>query len=223
MSKVYLEVDERSRLDMIQSLELLTLPPASRFRVLQKAGRQVRKASRENLRQQKTVGGRRMQSRKSGRGRVLKKIGRNLTTVTSDKKVDVTWKDKLEGMIAHRHQEGIPETFTAKKMQKIYGKPDYDQPATRKQAKAMLAAGFRIYAGKTRTGKTKSRKPSQRWIMENLTMGYAGMMVRTLRDEQANASWTVETPARPFLGVTEQQATAILAEELQRERERRSN
>ena len=221
MSRVYLEVDEQSRLDMLQSLELLQLPPASRFRVLRKAGQQVRKISRDNLRQQKTVGGSRMAPRKSGKGKLLKKIGKNITTDTSDTKVDVTWKNRLEGMIAYRHQEGVPETFSAKKMQKIYGKPDYNQPATRKQAKALLEAGFRVYAGKTRTGKTKSRRPSQKWIIENLTMGYAGMMVRTLRDEQPASSWTVNTPARAFLGVKEEQATAILAEELQRERERR--
>ncbi len=219
---ITLTVDNESRLNLMQSLELLTLPSASKKRILKKAGQQVRKQARDNIRQQRTVNGSPMAARQSGRGKLLKKMGKNLTTVTDEKKVDVTWKNKLEGMVAYKHQHGVPEVYTAKKMEKIYGKSDYDQPASRKQAKALIAAGFKLYKGKMKNGKTKSKKPTIRWITENLNMGYAGYMVSVLRQQSRNRQWTVNTPARPFLGVTGEQATAIMADELKKERERRT-
>ena len=215
-------VDKKSRLSLSQTLDLYQLSPARRKRVLKKVGQRVRRSSRDNLRTQRTIDGTPMQGRSTGRGKMLRRIGKTMTTHTSDKKVDVTWKNRITAQIAYRHQHGVPETFTASKMNRIYGRPDYNQPATRKQAKALLRAGFKLYAGKKR-GKVKTRKPSQRWIMENMTMGHAGYLIRMLNDEKGKQSWLVNTPARPFLGVTDKEGTRLLAEEITAEWERQAN
>ncbi|MET4706725.1 virion morphogenesis protein [Endozoicomonas lisbonensis] len=211
--------DKNARLSANRTLELLMLPPPRRKRVLRKTGQQVRKRSRQNLKQQKTITGAPMAKRKTGNGRMFRRLGKDMTTVTKDKSVTVTWKNTMTGKIAYRHHHGVPETFNKTRMDRRYGVPDYDQPATRKQAKALIAAGFKVYTGKKK-GKTQSKRPSQRWIMDNLTLGHAGYLVRTLRKEQSKKSWTVKPPARPFHGVTEQEGTEILVQEMDNEWQR---
>ena len=218
---ITLSVDDKALLQMTQSIALLALPTGSRKRILIKTGQAVRRQARSNLGKQKTVEGKSMERRKSGKGRVLRKIGKAMTTQTTDTSVSVTWNDRIQGEIAYRHQYGIPEKFSNKKMAAIYGKPDYKQPASRKQAKELLSSGFRLYAGKTRSNRVKTKKPSIKWITENLSMGYAGYMVRALSGKQGKTSWIINTPARPFLGVTPEDGTAILAQELKNEQERR--
>ena len=113
-------------------------------------------------------------------------------------------------------------------MLKIHGTPDYEQPASRKQAKALLKAGFRVSTGESfksgaNKGKAKMKKPSQKYIVDNMTMGQAALVIRKLNKvENPPKRWTVKIPARPFLGVPGADASELLSNEIVRERERRS-
>lgn len=211
-----LEVDELALENIQRRLELLALPKGKRKRVLKRTGQEVRKRSRQNIRQQKTVDGQPMAGRKAGKGKMFRKIGRTLTTKTYSNSVTVGWKNRLIGMTAYKHHHGVPERFTAKKLEKLHGQPDYGAPATKRQAKALITAGYRVYVGKKK-GKVKTKKPSIRWITENMTQGRAGLMIRELTGDVAKSSWEVKVPARPFLGVSEKEALDILATEIQKE------
>ena len=214
--------NRRQLLSATQSMDLMLLTSGRRKRVLKKTANDVRKRSRQNLRMQKTVNGSSMQTRKTGKGRMLKGLGKTMESSATTRQAKVSWKNKMTAQIAYRHQHGIPENFNKSKMDRRYGTPDYDAPATRKQAKALIDAGYRIYTGKKK-GKTQTKKPSQRWIIENMTLGHAGYMVRTLRNEKAKSTWTVQTPARPFLGVTDAEGTQILSKNITAEWERQAN
>ena len=215
-------VNQRQLLTATQSMDLMLLTSGRRKRVLKKTANEVRKRSRQNLRRQKTVTGEPMASRKTGKGRMFRKIGKTMEASATTKQAKVNWKNSLTAKIAYRHQHGVPETFNKEKMDRRYGEPDYNAPATRKQAKALIQAGYRLYTGKKK-GKTQTKRPSQRWILENMTIGHAGYLIRTLRDEKAKRTWTVQPPARPFLGVTEAEGTRILAENITAEWERQAN
>ena len=155
-------------------------------------------------------------------------MGKTLRFKTSSNRVQVTWPNKGVAKLGYRHQFGIAEVFTASKMKTIYGKPDYDKPASRKQAKALLQEGFQIktadrHKSGANRGKAKRKKPSQKWIIENMKIGQAGFILRVLRREKSPPkSWKIKVPERAFLGMTGDKASEILSLEIVRERERRS-
>ncbi|WP_067522418.1 hypothetical protein [Endozoicomonas ascidiicola] len=214
--------NQRQFLSANQSMDLMLLTSGRRKRVLKKTATEVRRRSRQNLGRQKTVDGQPMAGRKTGKGRMFRKLGKTMQATATTKQGKVSWANAITAKIAYRHQHGVAETFNKEKMDRRYGEPDYNAPATRKQGKALLESGYRLYAGKKK-GRTKTKKPSQRWIIENMTIGHAGYLIRQLRDEKAKRSWTVRTPARPFLGVTEKDGTRILAENITAEWERQAN
>ncbi len=209
-------------------LDIRTLPGTSRKRIFKNLGRELLKASRNHIRQQKTITGEKIKKRKYGRGKVLKKMGKTIKFFANAKNVRLTWPNRMVARLAYRHQFGIPEVFNASRMLSIHGKPDYEQPASRKQAKALLKAGFRVSTGETfksgaNKGKAKKKKPSQKYITETMNMGQAALVIRKLNKvENPPKRWTVKVPARPFLGVPGADASELLSNEIVRERERRS-
>jgi len=220
--------DARHASRIHQDIGLLALPAASRKRVLQNAGRRYLKASREHIRQQKTIDGNPFAKRKYGKGKLLKNMGRSLKFFPSPNQVTVTWPNKSVAKLGYRHQFGIDEVMTASKMVKIHGQPDYQAPATKKQARALLEAGFTISAGKTfksgpNKGKTRRKRPSQRWIMDNMKLGQAGLIIRTLRNAtHPPKNWKIPVPERPFLGMAGGDALQVLTDEIEQERQRRA-
>lgn len=220
--------DARHASRIHQDIGLLALPAASRKRVFQNSGRAYLKASRDNLRQQKTINGNSFEKRKYGKGKVLKNMGRSLKFFVTPKYVKLTWPNKSVAKLGYKHQFGIDEVMTAAKMVKIHGQPDYKANATKKQAKALLEAGFTISTGKKfksgpNKGKSRRKRPSQRWILENMKLGQAGLIIRTLRNTtNPPKSWKIPLPARPFLGMTGGDAAQVLSNEIEKERQRRA-
>lgn len=198
--------DRRARLRLHEQLDLLSLPTPMRRRVVRKMALEVRKGTRANIRAQKTVSGAAMEPRKAGRARrkMLRGLGRGMRVrVTSPESAEVGWPNRLTSHIAYRHQTGQPETWTAGKARKVYGVPDYKSPATRAQAKSLIAEGYRLRVRKQRGKGCALRRVSQRWIRENLSLGQAGVILRMMRDgkRKGKQRWEMRTPARPFLGV----------------------
>ncbi|OXS14008.1 hypothetical protein CGX12_16640 [Zobellella denitrificans] len=111
--------------------------------------------------------------------------------------VTLGWKNQMTGHIALRHELGLSEEMTASQVKRIRGTPDYSAPATAKQAKALVDIGFQ------RRGKKKKWiKASRRWIQENLTLGQAGIILKTMGyiSTGGKKKWDIPTPQRRFLG-----------------------
>ncbi|WP_296059590.1 phage virion morphogenesis protein [uncultured Amphritea sp.] len=191
-------------LTLRQQLRYLSLPRAKRRKMNRRLGRQVITLSRKRVTAQKGVDGQPWERRKNGRGKMLKRLmkGQNVRLYVNDQNGKITWPNAMMGKIARRHQEGIPETVTASDMAKRYGEPDYTGAATPEQAKSLVKEGFRVYAGKRKNGRVKTRKASQKWIRENMTLGQAGLVLRLLREAQRKTQWEIPVPERSFLGVS---------------------
>ncbi len=85
--------------------------------------------------------------------------------------------------------------------------PDYKARATRAQAKALLREGYRLMVP-AKGGGRRPKRVTVQWIEEKMTLGQAGLILRLIRTGQTRGkqSWRDTVPARPFLGVTPQQA-----------------
>lgn len=182
----------------LKQLNLLALSPNKRRRIMRGAGRKVRRDSKQRLKAQRDLTGRTWQARSNGRKkRMLSKLGRNIQVHTSPNDAKVTFGNTRTGQIARAHQDGISQKMTASQAARMYGTPDYDGKATRKQAKALRNAGYKIRKKRGKGWKT----PSIGWITENLTLGKAGLVLRILRGkEKGKNSWEIELAERSFLG-----------------------
>lgn len=194
-----------------QQLKLLTMNATKRKRLNGQIGRKVRTASRKRLKLNRNIDGTSWQARKSqGRKkkrRMMRKLGRNMVTYYSADKATVTFKNAGIGRTAYAHQHGVSQYWTAEKSQKLYGTPDYQAQATRRQAKALREAGYK----RPRSNGKGYVKATIKWITENLKLGQAGLILRILRDEtQTKKSWVIELPERDFLGVNNKELKDIV-------------
>lgn len=204
---------------LIRQIKTLQLPKSKKSIYHRRIGREVIKIARKNIQQQRTVNGQKFAPRKNGkRTKMLRRIakGSNLKQFANSKRTIVTWPNAYIGKLARAHQEGIEDKYTAARMEKEHGQPDYSAPATSKQAKALIKAGYRLNRGKYKSGKnkgnSKTKRVSQAWIKENMTLGQAGIVLRMLTDNEAEKSWTVKTEARPFFGLTKKHGSTLAHE-----------
>ncbi|WP_299002319.1 phage virion morphogenesis protein [uncultured Shewanella sp.] len=179
--------------ESVKTLNLLTLPGRKRRQILRGAGRKVRRDSRDRLKAQKGLYGQAWEERSNGRkDRMLKKLGKHLQVHTNENQADVTFASSRIAKVARAHQDGEKLTQTPPK-----GQPNYQGPATQKQAKALIKEGYKI---RSKPGKGWIT-PSLKWIKENLTLGQAGLILRILREqEKGPQQWDIQLPARSFLG-----------------------
>ncbi|MEY8240004.1 MAG: hypothetical protein RPT25_06640 [Cycloclasticus sp.] len=194
-----LSIDVRQLIDAKDIKKLYQLRAGQRSRLNKKLGRLVIRQSKKRIRNQKDLRGGSLAKRAKGSKKVLKGMGKGLTVFAGPNKATVTYANGLTGSIAFQHHHGIPELWTAAKAKRLYGQPDYDKPATREQARSLKAVGFKIRAKK---GRTKS--PSQKWIIDNLTIGQAGALIRKLGNTPSKQTWFVPVQKRQVLGADRQ-------------------
>ncbi len=202
----------------INTLKLARLTPAKKRRVLRKVGKAVIRDAKQNIRKQQDIHGRAFEKRK---GRSKKKLLKNMARPLSEKvlndrvRVDY-FRNKGAGIIAYEQQYGVAETWTAERLKKIRSKSSsdsakhYKDPATRQQAKRLIDAGFTV---RRKSGKGR-KKPSVKWVTENLTQGQFGAIYRELSGDKPKKSWKVQPPSREFLGMSDKDAQKLLANEL---------
>ncbi|ENC7540366.1 hypothetical protein ABK178_004938, partial [Salmonella enterica subsp. enterica serovar Brandenburg] len=58
------------------------------------------------------------------------------------------------------------------------------------------------------------RKPSLKWIMENMNMAQAGLVISILKGGQKKRVWEIKIPSRAFLGASDAEFTRILEAQL---------
>ena len=209
---IRISILERDILSVQQQLKLMMLHPKKRTRLLGKLGRHLAKQNKQNIRDNKDPDGRRWQQRKSGDKKMMRKMSKQLKTKANSKEATLYFPG-VAGSIASKHQHGATEKWNASKAKKVYGTPDYDAPTTRLQAKRLRELGYTIAAKR----KGKRKKPSLKWIVENLTQGQAGVIIRSLKDKAAQSSWEVKLPERQLLGAKQKDITNFIAAELEKE------
>jgi hypothetical protein len=192
--------NKQQALSLKNQLLLLSLPANKRVRILKTLGRHERALARKRIRQQTTVDGSPMKSRANGqKAKMLKRIGKTLEPyVKSANRLELKHKAALTGRIAALHQEGGKEKMGAARMKRIHGKPDYDAPIKRGQAKALINLGARAKRAKG----NGYRKATIKELMATMTVGQAEMALETLRAKKNKQNWQIPVKARPFLGDT---------------------
>lgn len=199
-----LSLDIKNEVSFQTQLKLLALPSAKRKQLLRKIATQVRKDSRQRIQRQSDLDNSPFAGRKPNRngktrkGKMLKNLAKakHLKIRAEANKAVIGYSNRVTGKIAKQHQEGHRERWTMRRYKKQQGKPDYGAPATREQAKALLSEGFKIKRASGRGWKT----PSLKWVTNNLTIGKAGAVLRSMRDTKPAESWTIDLPARAWLG-----------------------
>ncbi|MDD9304378.1 MAG: virion morphogenesis protein [Desulfobacter sp.] len=212
---ISIDTDKRSRLRLADQIDVLTMPPARRKRLLKEISKQTRKDMRTNIRKQQTVTGAAMEPRAGKkRKRMMGKMAKGMVTrIIGTDRAMVTWKNPAKAKLADRHHHGVPEKYTAKKAARQNGVPDYSKPATPKQAKALNKEGFRRPVARKRgKGKATLKRVSQKWIRDNMSLGQAGLILRLMRTgtRKGKQGWEIKVPARPILGATPEQANTYL-------------
>lgn len=202
-----------------KQIAALMLPASKKRQLFFQLGRTVIKQSTARTRAQREIDGGPMAPRKNGKAKVLRKIMKTTRVLkATEKGATVGWPNNLTGKIARAQQEGITEQHTAasaKRAAKKRGEPDYDAPASYYQAKRLVEGGYKRYVGKYKTGKkagtAKERRVSIKWIMQNMTMGHAGLVGRLTYalDKHSWDHWEARTPPRRFLGVNRKQIPAM--------------
>ena len=200
-------------LPLRRQIELLAMSPAMRKKLLRRVATEVVKRSRKRIKTQTDLHGQPFADRSVGRDgrrsrrRMLAGLGRKMAvTKASGTSATVGWRSRLTGRIAAQQQHGMTETLTTADLPKAPPSAA-DSPATRGQARALILAGFKV---KKASGKGK-RRPSQKWIMQHMTVGGAGVALKNLREwagQQAKKSWQTRLPARSFLGASQEDIAA---------------
>lgn len=197
-------------LPLQRQLELLAMGATKRRRLLYRVAQRVMKDSRQRVRKQVDLHGMPFKQRwkkRSDRRKMLAGLIQRMAVVNNDSTQATIGFRGAAGKIAARQQHGHTETVTAQQNRaRVRGKEYYDKPATRKQAKALREAGFKI-----KDGGPKKRLAPISWIVQNMTIGKAGFALKRLREwagEASKTSWLTVLPARSFLGATDAEISA---------------
>ncbi|MDU4281055.1 MAG: hypothetical protein E7I30_11090 [Klebsiella pneumoniae] len=83
------------------------------------------------------------------------------------------------------------------------------QMATPAQVKRLRALGYRVRKGK------RWRKPTAKELLTSMPYDQAGLLIRKLSGKAVKDSWTVDLPAREFLGMSDEDFSQALARQLQ--------
>ena len=185
-----------------------------RQKLARRMGGYVRTLSRQNIKRQRTVDGAAMtpaQKRRAARPMLMGLHSQMVVRAAEGNKgVTVSWENPLLAAIGFRHQEGIGENWSPGRARNVYGQPNYKARATRAQAKALLREGYRLMVP-AKGGGRRPKRVTVQWIEEKMTLGQAGLILRLIRTghTKGKQSWRDTVPARPFLGVTPQQAEEL--------------
>lgn len=184
-------------------LNYLRLTRYERMHVNRALGRRVMSNSKKRMTKQTDLKGRKWEGRKTGKKtKMLRGLKKSMRVNRTADGATVRF---VSGKVAYKHQHGWTETMTAKKLAEREKQRDPDEErssggmATRSQAKALLLLGYKRRNGKRYT------KPTIMWIVNNLPMKQAGLLIRILKDEPSKQDWTIKTPQRSFLGVSERE------------------
>lgn len=185
--------------------------PEIRRKLLSRLSRKVIDYSQGHTEAQTDISGQPYAPHKRSRARkMLTRLSKRLKiTSLLDSEAVIGFNNAMEGIIGYRQQYGYKQKHTASELTgggTFEGRVSLNsnKPATRKQAKSLLAAGY-----KTRKAGQAYRSPTIKWIVENLSIKQAGLILRLIRGTPTE-SWITALPPRSFLGVTEGEKTELI-------------
>lgn len=214
-----IQLNQRDKLNFTEKMALLAMPKKKRTWILKTLGRWERKNTRKRISQQKDIHGRPLEKKQSKQtGKMLKRMGKGLEPyVRNANRLELTWKNRLTGRIAARHHLGQKQRITAAQMKKRWGKPDYDGPCTKGQARKLRDIGYMV-ARKNGKGK---KKPTLRHIIETVSNGKAGLMIKQLANQQSKTAWDIPLAERKVLGSKQQDVNRQLIQIIEQARRRK--
>ncbi|MDE1235782.1 phage virion morphogenesis protein [Vibrio aestuarianus] len=198
----------------METLTLLMLPPKKKKALLKEAAIVSRTKSRSNAGKQKNPDGSSWKQRKRLSGKKSKKkmqqgLARLMGILSeTDKEATVGWKVGMTSRIAHYHHTGGSYKMSASKVHAMRGKPNYQDPATKEQAKTLRKLGFRARIN------GRKKRPTNKWVIENLRQGQAGLIIRLLRNSQPSQSWDIKAETRQFVQVDSKESVRIFRKAL---------
>lgn len=207
-------LDIRGMLEAQDLLELLSLPPQKRRRLMNNVSKRVRSLSRQRVRDQQNLDGTPFAPRKDTTGKGKKKmeagLGKLLDVVRlTDTEAELGWKNRLTRWVAGQQHNGATERVTAQQMRKLTQVPE-GTAATEKQAKRLRQLGYQVRL----PGKKKPTRPSVAWIQQHMEYPKAGLLIRVLDSERKAStgaqSWDIKLPSRQFLGASEAETKALV-------------
>ncbi|MGF1761365.1 virion morphogenesis protein [Photobacterium sagamiensis] len=217
--KPQIKVNKRDQLNMQEKLAMLALPPKKRFWILKTLGRWEKANTRKRIQQQKDIHGRALEGRKGKkRGKMMRRMAKGLEPyVRNSKTLDLTWSNKLTAKMAARHHLGQKQKMTKRQMQKRYGTPDYSAPCTKGQARKLRELGYTV---PRKSGKGR-KKPSLRQMMDTITHGQAGQLIRELNNQPSQTAWDIPLAERQILGSNDREVTRQLIKIFEQARKRK--
>jgi len=179
-----------------EQLAFLKLKPNKRRNILRSAIRAANKSSKERITRQSDLAGKKWQGRANGKKKkMLTKLKRRMKVRYGANSASAYFTGGNSGKIARAHQEGI--SLDAGKPKGL-ATQNKEGPATKNLARALIAAGYKVPRGK---GKG-SKRPSIKWVTNNLSKNQAGFLLRELKGSSSKSTWQIDLPARSFLGQT---------------------
>lgn len=191
------------------------LTPAKRSRLLKRLARHgIIAAAKRNQRKQQSPDGTPWPARKRGKKKMLQNLPKLLAVrempggdaVTLFLRSTKSGKTISAGALGHVHASGATIRVNAENLRQ---RPQSGEPATKWQAKRLRALGFMRREGKRQV------RASLSWIVANLHRGQAGVIIREMSGKTPARTWTIEVPARVFLGVSDDEFNNMLARQLQ--------
>lgn len=200
---IVFDPNKKALFTLREQLQLLSLRRPQRRKLLREIGKEASRQTKRNIVKQQSPDGKPWQSRKGGgRGKMLKKLSKRLKAYPADKEVTIKYWHNGVGKTAFRHHYGGEEKWWKKRWKEEREEKGItgDEPVTRHMAKELLSLGYTIES-KTKRGKTRAVRPSQKWILANFTMAEAIAKARELKGEMVKNTWIIKNPARPFMGM----------------------
>lgn len=190
--------------------------PEIRRKLLGSISKKVLTMSEQHAQAQTDLKGQPYAPHKRGRQRkmLVRLASRLKITGMTDSTAVIGFKNAVEGNIGYKQQYGFKQKHSASELTnpgQFRGRDivNSDNPATRNQAKSLLAAGY-----KTRKAGQAYRTPTIKWIIENLSINRAGLILRLIRGSSED-SWMTTLPPRSFLGVTPDESHELIKKALE--------
>ncbi|WP_102794288.1 phage virion morphogenesis protein [Bowmanella denitrificans] len=209
-----------------RTLQWLRMSPNQRRQFLRKVSRTVARNSNQRRRAQKDLGGQSWAPRTKGKGKMLRKVQRELNATANAERAMLYFKKPRHALIAYAHHHGIADKYSPAnsanhdKKQRTEQQQSAQDTPTKAQAKKLIDLGFRINKrrmvnGKWRNGRSIGKLPSLRWIITNLNPKQVGALIGLLKktapaQASSKTQWQVPRQKRTWLGATRQETDQLI-------------
>lgn len=213
------ELNKKQLAELRKTLADMELPPRKRQRLLWRMAKYgVIAAAKRNVRNQAAPDGTAWPGRKTKRkGKMLRNMPKllHIREMPEMQAVRIYLqgggyrngeKPVPAGTVGYAQQNGM-HVRVNRASQSQKGQPG--KLATAAQAKKLRALGYQVRRGK------RWKKPTLGEITASMPYDQAGLLIRKLSGKTVKTSWTIDLPARVFLGMSDDEFNKALARQLQ--------